>query len=445
MGVLLQAFYWNCPEKAGVEFKWWDHVRAHVDELAEAGFTALWLPPPAKAATQRYMGHESFDLYDLGEFKQKGGKPTWFGTRESLEGLINQAQELNMQVYVDLAINRANGGELEPNMFSGEDACTLFKPASKKFPRDWQCFQPCRYEYWEGSVWDDAPTYCHKNPYVFGQILDYTRWLVEDIGFDGFCFDFSEGNGMWMARAILGQQYIRKHNFIRPFGMAHAWESPIEMEYCLKEINKHSDNPISVFDTPLRSRLKTFCDVQDMPLSTLFEPGPLAPLYKEYPYNSITFVDNHTYMDEISPPIFNDKMLAYAYVLTHPGYPCVFWEDYFERDLGLPGQVSGIHALVKCHEGFANGGMVAHLCGQDLYVMERLGVHNLPGLVFVLNNREDRWQGAWIHTTRPNTRFVPVAWRGKHDLNPPAETYTHNEGHGHFWAPPRGYTVYVPQ
>jgi alpha-amylase len=440
MGVMLQAFYWDCPERAGCEFKWWDHVKGRIDELADAGFTALWLPPPGKSASQISMGYESYDLFDLGEFNQRGGVPTWFGTRASLEGLINEAHEMNMQVYVDLAINHANGGEEEPNMFSGEDGCTLFEPASGRFPRSWECFHPSRYEYWDNVAWDDAPTYCHRNPYVLRQMMEYTQWLVEDIGFDGFCFDFNDGYGIWLAQAILGQQYIRHHHYIRPFGMASTWESAHATEYCLNDFNRLSEMSISVFDAPLRTRLKALCDVFGSQIPSLLEPGAL---YQSHPFSCVTFADNHHFINEAYPPIFNDKMLAYAFILTHPGYPCVFWEDYFERNMGLPGQPSGIQALVRCHEEYANGMMVIRHLEPDLYIMERTGLGNLPGMVLVMNNRPDRWHGAWVQTSKPNTRYVPIAWRGKDDVNPPLETLTHNEGHGNFWAPPRGYAIYA--
>jgi alpha-amylase len=442
MGVLLQAFYWDCPEKADLEFQWWNHVNSHVDELADTGFTALWLPPPSKAASQRSMGYEPYDHFDLGEFNQRGGVPTWFGTKKSLEELIYQAHEMNMQVYVDLAINNANGGAEEVNEYSGQVGDTHFEPASKKFPRDWRCFHPSKYEYWEGATWDDLPAYCHQNPYVYEQFLTFSRTLIEEIGFDGFCFDLIEGYGTWLAKAILDQQYERNNNTIRPFGMAHAWGSSYDTEFWLNEFNRLSNNPLSVFDVPLRFRLKALCDVYGSKTPTLLEPGTLS--YKNA-FHSITFVDNHNFGDEAYPPIFNDKMLAYAFILTHPGYPCVFWEDYFEKGMALPGQVSGIHALVRCHEEYANGQMVVRHLGPDLYVMERLGIGHLPGLLLVMNNRGDRWQGAWVQTSRPNTRFTPIAWRGKDDLNPPAETLTHDEGHGHFWAPPRGYTIYSPR
>jgi alpha-amylase len=48
-----------------------------------------------------------------------------------------------------------------------------------------------------------------------------------------------------------------------------------------------------------------------------------------------------------------------------------------------------------------------------------------------------------VRTRWPNTGFVPVAWRG-HDLGQPMPKHTDADGGADFWAPPRGYTVYVP-
>ena len=30
MGVMLQAFYWDCPREEGKEFQWWNTVREQV-------------------------------------------------------------------------------------------------------------------------------------------------------------------------------------------------------------------------------------------------------------------------------------------------------------------------------------------------------------------------------------------------------------------------------
>ena len=91
MGVLLQAFYWDCPVAEASEHKWWVAVKNRIPSLKDAGFTALWLPPVNKAASWKSMGYDPYDYYDLGEFSQKGGVPTWFGTRAELVDLIQAA------------------------------------------------------------------------------------------------------------------------------------------------------------------------------------------------------------------------------------------------------------------------------------------------------------------------------------------------------------------
>jgi hypothetical protein len=102
MGVMLQTFYWDCPAAEGREGSWWSYLNSRLPEIARAGFTALWLPPASKAAEWNSMGYDPYDYYDLGEFDQKGAKPTWFGAKADLLALIQSAHELNLQVYADL-------------------------------------------------------------------------------------------------------------------------------------------------------------------------------------------------------------------------------------------------------------------------------------------------------------------------------------------------------
>ena len=70
---MLQAFYWDCPKAEDSEHQWWAFVKSKLPLIAQAGFTALWLPPANKAAGRKSMGYDPYDYYDLGEFDQKGG------------------------------------------------------------------------------------------------------------------------------------------------------------------------------------------------------------------------------------------------------------------------------------------------------------------------------------------------------------------------------------
>ena len=143
-------------------------------------------------------------------------------------------------------------------------------------------------------------------------------------------------------------------------------------------------------------------------------------------------------------PIINDKLLAYAFILTHEGYPSVFWQDYFNWDLAQPDNQSGIDALIKVHEQNAAGPTQIFHVDDDLYIMQRLGAGDQSGLILVINNREN-WNGTWVQTRWNDTRLVPVAWRGRDESNAPQEKWTNESGWVDLWAPPRGYSVYVPK
>lgn len=78
-------------------------------------------------------------------------------------------------------------------------------------------------------------------------------------------------------------------------------------------------------------------------------------------------------------------------------------------------------------------------------LMQRSGIGGQKGLIFVMNNRGDAWNGAWVGTQWRDTDFVPAAWNGRDDARLPQEQQTQGDGRGEFSAPPRGYAVYVPQ
>jgi alpha-amylase len=136
--------------------------------------------------------------------------------------------------------------------------------------------------------------------------------------------------------------------------------------------------------------------------------------------------------------------LSYAFILTHEGYPCIFWQDYYSWNLGLEGNAQGIAALVRIHEDHAGGTRAILYADHDLYVMERKGWKDQRGLIFVMNNRGDGWNGKRVQTQWRGKKFTPGAWWG-HDGGTPQEKWTDPEGYGEFWAPPRGYVVYVPE
>ena len=82
-GTMMQYFEWYLPSDGSL----WKQLSEKAQTLAESGITALWLPPAYKDANgQGGVGYATYDLYDLGEFNQKGSIATKYGTRE--EGTV---------------------------------------------------------------------------------------------------------------------------------------------------------------------------------------------------------------------------------------------------------------------------------------------------------------------------------------------------------------------
>ncbi len=438
MGVIMQAFYWDCPKLDNREFEWWNHVKTKVPALKQAGFTALWLPPFSKGANigSMSMGYDPYDFYDLGDINQKGSVKTWFGSKDELTELIKEIHQNGMDVYADMVLNHTNGAdEEEASPIDNIKRWTKYNPLSGKFARDRRHYHPSVYETWDDMVFEGMPDLCHRNPYVYTELLEYARWLLEDIGVDGFRYDCVKGYGGWMVRAIQELRGVRNNKPFKPYGVGECWDSDRSILDWLDETNAWSDNPAGAFDFPLRYRLKDLCHHYGFSLKTLAANGTIL---KERPELAVTFVENHDVVR--LDPIVLEKMLAYAFILTHEGYPCVFWQDYFNWNLAQENSKNGIAALVQVHENHAGGTTSVLHADDDLYIMQRNGTDKQKGLIFVLNNRGD-WNGVAVKTKWPVAKFTPVAWKGS---EVPDEELSDAQGKADFWAPPRGYAVYIP-
>ncbi|MGB4457755.1 MAG: alpha-amylase family glycosyl hydrolase, partial [Defluviitoga tunisiensis] len=114
---IMQAFYWemgtgeylkNYPEEENL----WLLLAQKAPELSEVGFTAVWLPPANKAmGGKRDVGYATYDLWDLGEFNQKGTVRTKYGTKEELENAITALHNDGIKVYYDAVLNHRMGAD----------------------------------------------------------------------------------------------------------------------------------------------------------------------------------------------------------------------------------------------------------------------------------------------------------------------------------------------
>jgi hypothetical protein len=83
----------------------WNDLIQKMPELAEAGYTSLWLPPPAKAGSGFSVGYDLFDPFDLGDKNQRGTTATKYGTKDQLIKVVETAHRFGIRVYFDNIMN----------------------------------------------------------------------------------------------------------------------------------------------------------------------------------------------------------------------------------------------------------------------------------------------------------------------------------------------------
>src|ERR1044071_47591 len=83
----------------------WDELITKMPEIAEAGYTALWLPPPTKGGSVFSVGYDVFDPFDLGDKDQNGTVRTRYGTKAQLLRVVEVAHRFGLRVYFDNIMN----------------------------------------------------------------------------------------------------------------------------------------------------------------------------------------------------------------------------------------------------------------------------------------------------------------------------------------------------
>jgi len=104
---LIQFFHWYLPEG-----NLWNDAAAAAPRLAEMGVTDVWLPPATKGASgAASVGYDAYDLFDLGEFDQKGTVATKYGTRAALEQACAALREHGLRVLHDVVFDHKMGAD----------------------------------------------------------------------------------------------------------------------------------------------------------------------------------------------------------------------------------------------------------------------------------------------------------------------------------------------
>lgn len=416
--VMMQTFYWDVEPRGD----WWDILSEKVAGWADAGVDRLWLPVATKGQSGGYsMGYDPSDYFDFGEYEQHGTTETRFGSRTELENLIKKAHENNLEVIADIVINHNSGGGEEYNPYRDKNTYTLFDEthgnASGLFNRNYENFYPnSTSNYDEGSLFYAEQNLDHDQDYVqnwlWKQDNSVAKYYKNTMGFNGWRFDYVLGYEPWVVKAWLDE--------VGGFSVAELWDGNTEvLEKYIEETGS------GVFDFSTFYKLEEALDrYEDL---TYLDK---EMLWQTYPEKAVTFTANHDTEKDSNEDNFimaENKLIAYAYILTHPGYPTIFYSDYeneaFQEE---------IKQLITIHNSLAIGETEILYVDADEYIMKRKGTSENPGLIIYINTSDNTKRrpvkSDWVSSTlidySSNSTYIPSSKEdGKVNIEAPGKGY----------------------
>ncbi len=423
-GTMLQGFSWNLP----ADGQHWRRLGQLAGRLVSDGITSVWMPPAYKGSKGiNDVGYGVYDLWDLGEFDQKGTVPTKYGTRKEFCAAVIALQQAGIDVLGDIVLNQKMGadeseeviarpvaqdnrlydmGPLEPI-----EAWTRFTFPGRKgkldrFTWDWRCFKGIDYDasterngiwLFEDKSWDsDVSQEMGNFDYLMGadidlhdekvykQLVKWGVWFVETSGVDGLRLDAVKHMSRDFYRKWLAD--VRKAAKRELFCVGEYWTWNVdELRWYLGE------NPeMSLFDVPLHFAFyRASVDREHIDYAHMLD----GAFVSADSVHAVTFVDNHDTQPNQSLESTVQhwfKPVAYSIILLREaGYPCVFFADLF----GLPNDaipaVAELPLLMEIRRRFSYGPQHDYLDEADLAGWTREGAddEDVSGVAVVLNNR----------------------------------------------------------
>ena len=413
--VMLQAFEWNTNGDGYYRF-----LSRVAKTLASRGIDAVWLPPVYKATSKDDVGYGVYDLYDLGEFDQKGSISTKYGTKEELIDCINALHDAGILVYADVVLNHKAAADnlekfmaievnpdnrlediSEPIEIEGWTSFTFDGRNNKYSDFKWNFnhFTGVDYDnktgktaiyrilgdgkYWSDKVSNEFGNFDylmfadidHKHPDVKNELFKWAKWFVDETGVDGFRMDAVKHiDADFMEEFCNYCQNTFGDNF---YIFGEYWQGDINSnEWYLSETSYKTD----IFDVGLHFNMLNASKNPNYDLRQIFD----NTLMKENPLNTVTFVDNHDSQPNQSLESWIDeafKERAYSIILLrHDGYPCIFAGDYWGlNDQSKENSIkTDIDKLMLIRKSLAYGDETDYLESDKCIAWVRHGDENHP-------------------------------------------------------------------
>ncbi|MBI5208858.1 MAG: alpha-amylase [Elusimicrobia bacterium] len=329
---MLQGFHWE----SHMSKPWWNVIAAKAGEISSSGFDLVWFPPSSSALSDE--GYLPNRLYV---------QDSAYGTSAQLKGAVAALHAKGVKAVADVVINHRVGAKgwadfTEPE-WGPDSVCSDDEWSGARGSPD------------TGKGYHAARDIDHTKAYVQESLKGWLRWLRSDIGYDGWRFDY--------VRGVAPKYFVLYAESTSPsLAVGEIWDdldvnNPDRHRQALADWLDSVGGKIDVFDFTTKGMLqhavasREYWRLRD-------GSGKPAGLIGWWPAKAVTFVDNHDTGASTGGgggqnhwPFPGDKVMqGYAYILTHPGIPCVYWPHFF--DWGLADQIK---ALMRVRESAGIG------------------------------------------------------------------------------------------
>ena len=454
-GLMMQCFEWYMPADSSL----WKKLAKDAAKLKTMGVTGVWLPPAYKgAAGKEDVGYGVYDIYDLGEFDQKGSIPTKYGTKEEYIAAIQALQAKGIQVYADIVLNHRIGADktevIEAEEFNANSrnqmvgnkrvikGWTKFtfpgrKNKYSKFKWNWTHFDGIDWDQettknavyrfigkqWDEFVSDEKGNYDYlmgadvdfSNQEVIDEMYRWGAWYLKMTGVDGLRLDalkhinhFFYRDWLPVMRDVAGKDL---------FTVGEYWHWDVnKLHWYLDSV----DYQMSLFDAPLHFKFHDASKAHgNYDLRTIFD----NTLVSRDPMHAVTFVDNHdTQPGQALESWVEDwfKPMAYAMILLREsGYPCLFYGDYYGiKHDEIESKKKVLDILLKQRKKNAYGPQHDYLDDPNVIGWTREGdeEHKDSGLAVILSDGTGGTKRMYVGRQHAGEFFADVMGNAKYNI-----------------------------
>lgn len=331
-GVMLQGFYWDSYSDTK-----WTNLTSQADELSKY-FNLIWVPQSGWCNSTTDMGY-----YPRYWFDQRSA----FGTEQELRTMISTFKAKGTGIIADVVVNHKNGVYKWCD-FANETV--KGKNTDKTYSVTWDntgYTQICNNDEANTATKSEAKgkikgaadtglgdTGCrdldHTNATTQQNIKTYEDFLLNEMGYTGFRYDFVKG---------YDPQYIKMYNEAsKPkFSVGEYWQGSVTASKKddhpfggVKDWVDATDKTSAAFDFPMKYLIKGAFNDGNWKLLDKNLTSTLVGIEPQY---AVTFIDNHdTGEPHVNPdPQRANVEAANAYILAMPGTPCIWishWKPY---------------------------------------------------------------------------------------------------------------------